>query len=182
MNQQTVSPKPEVPPKKRQKLSNFIAEKVHADIAPASDSTKVQDQSPKYSVLPGQQRITAVIDSGSRKNKLVSHSINAPSVLKNEADSELSEILTKNCRPLSIFADSDTIEVDQAVAGIFDDEDSSPERYFDISRPINSFTPDEIEDMKLAADFLFNSQCQEDSFALYVLLPKRLKQSPDYYE
>jgi hypothetical protein len=51
------------------------------------------------------------------------------------------------------------------------------ERPIDSSGPIDNFSPDDLDDIKLAADFLSGMGCEEDAFALYVLLLKRVKTS-----
>jgi hypothetical protein len=42
--------------------------------------------------------------------------------------------------------------------------------------------PNKLEEVKLAADFLFSSQCYADSFALYILVVKQLKEVPKQEE
>jgi hypothetical protein len=61
-------------------------------------------------------------------------------------------------------------------------EESPPERRLDVSRLIDTFDPDEIDEIKLAADFLLGAQCHEDAFVLYVVLLKRLNDTSDHRE
>jgi hypothetical protein len=61
-------------------------------------------------------------------------------------------------------------------------EESPPERCVDVNRLIDTFDPDEIDEIKLAADFPFGAQCHEDAFVLYVVLQKRLNDTSDHRE
>jgi hypothetical protein len=73
--------------------------------------------------------------------------------------------------------------------GLFDFEQSPTQRPGDISfrqeiqidsnRPIDTFSSNEMDNMKRAADFLKCLHCVEDAFALYILILKRLKDSTD---
>ncbi|KAE8447351.1 hypothetical protein EG329_010909 [Mollisiaceae sp. DMI_Dod_QoI] len=54
------------------------------------------------------------------------------------------------------------------------------ERRIDSSRPIESFSHDELQDMKLAADCLFSLTFDEEAFPLNVLLVKHIKQNNQY--
>ena len=58
----------------------------------------------------------------------------------------------------------------QSEEGVFQHETQ-----FDINRPIDTFSPSEMEDMKRAADFLFALDFRKDAFGLYVLILKRLR-------
>jgi hypothetical protein len=53
-----------------------------------------------------------------------------------------------------------------------------PKRLLDSSRLIESFSPREWDDMKIAADFLYCLGLSEDAFVLYVLLLRRLRSYP----
>jgi len=48
---------------------------------------------------------------------------------------------------------------------------------FDINRPIDTYSPEEMDKMHRAADFLFALNFRKDAFPLYVLILKRLKLS-----
>jgi len=52
---------------------------------------------------------------------------------------------------------------------------------FDINRPIDTFSSEEMDKMHHAADFLFALNFRKDAFPLYVLILKRLKMSSRKY-
>ena len=54
---------------------------------------------------------------------------------------------------------------------------SQSDALFDINRPIDTFSSEEMDSMHLAADFLFALNFRKDAFPLYVLILKRLKMS-----
>lgn len=74
---------------------------------------------------------------------------------------------------------SDRMDVDTPETSTSTDENYPMSRRLDIFRLIDTFEPDEIDEIKLAADFLFATNCHENSFGLYVLLVKRLKDAPN---
>ena len=85
------------------------------------------------------------------------------------------------------FKEFDYVNTDMVLTSAGPDQDIPvdflpQETWIDVDRPIDSFGPEDIKDLKLAADFLFASQCREDSFTLYVLLLQKLKGSPNSHE
>ncbi|KAF8858313.1 hypothetical protein BDZ45DRAFT_802637 [Acephala macrosclerotiorum] len=51
--------------------------------------------------------------------------------------------------------------------------------FIDLDAPVDALGPDELSDIKFAADFLFATKCHEDAFGLYVLSLKRVIQGPE---
>jgi hypothetical protein len=195
--------KPPVPPKKRQKLADFIASKdAYANQAPTdpyADLGKAFD-TPEAS-LPGSQMLPLSgvnVHSTERTTPtiidldvdMISATGAAPSNVDDDADMDMgtpkmlrdndSWITTQSVSDVAMSALSSGSS--NALAHYYSgrctsqdhllDPEPLRERHIDSSRPIDTFSKDEIEDMKLAADFLLGLGCEEDAFALYILVYK----------
>jgi hypothetical protein len=220
--------RPEVPPKKRQKLLNFIQEMEEAKIASALDQTTSTTQSCRQPFSVDHDYTAANLNFPLQNHGLdVDVAVISPySTAENDTDFDtpghVSARNNPSCRPKTpnhgldvdvavvspySTAENDTdfdtpghvsarnnpfcdpkapnkVELDVTNASNMQDQDSLSEVFqnamrVDFSRPVDSFNTDEIEDMNLAADFLFSCQCHADSFALYVLLLKRQKETRD---
>ncbi|KAI9779631.1 MAG: hypothetical protein M1839_007296 [Geoglossum umbratile] len=177
--QQSLREKPEVPPKKRQKLSDFMSSKdPYAGLGLAFDASQPSSQnlapSGRVASHPGGTppntvygRADVVVhipgSRGDDNGRATSSDISSADMLP-----PCSEGL--NSSELDDFEISTSQR--HSVGQIF-----PRERRLDSSRPIDTFSPDEIQDMKRAADFLFSLFFRKEAFALYVLILKRLKDS-----
>jgi hypothetical protein len=182
-------PRPDVPPKKRQKLSNFTSEKVRDNAVMALE--QISRLSPLTQTgqagNPFPVRISRQPFSYERPEPGRASFFSAREEEKEDDSPGTGNYAGEDCRLLSSPEDPDLMDIDTdtSMISISQQEDPSTdegprERRLDVGRLIDSFAPDEIDEMKLAADFLFAAQCHEDSFALYVLLLKRLNDSPDH--
>jgi hypothetical protein len=99
------------------------------------------------------------------------------------------DVVEEDCQRLSHPRAIDWMEIDTAVPSAQSDlgrtvsADGPPnQRCIDVNQEIDSFSREEIVEIKRAADFLFAAQCHEDSFTLYVVLLKDMRTSPRVHD
>jgi hypothetical protein len=190
--------KPPVPPKKRQKLADFLASKnVYANPAstdPYADLGLAFDMPetplPSSQILPlsevnNQQTeilyldvdmISATVMTPSNVDHDVDMDMGTHNVLRDDdswittqsaSDIAMSVLSSGSSNGLGLYYAGHSTSQDQLL-----DPEPLRERQIDSSRPIDTFSKDEVEDMKLAADFLQSLGCEEDAFSLYILIYK----------
>ncbi|KAH0543033.1 hypothetical protein FGG08_002641 [Glutinoglossum americanum] len=180
--QQSLHEKPAVPPKKRQKLSDFMSSKdPYADLGSAFDTPDTPKPSPQDLLPSGRtarspsSTFPSIVGGRADSVTYTSSSLGDNSGLTTPNDTSDAGMLPPRSEGSngSRLGDIDRPTSQQySVGRVF-----PRERRLDSSRPIDTFSPDEIQDMKRAADFLFSLSFDMDSFALYALILKRLKDS-----
>ncbi|EON66473.1 hypothetical protein W97_05571 [Coniosporium apollinis CBS 100218] len=180
IRKQSSCQKPAVPPKKRQKLSGFISSKdPYADLGLVFN-TPGESQPGPGDTVPAAPTAMPLGGTASRiANGGADVVASMPELLIEESRSTISNCAHDADRDLPLsetgsdWDDSDRDIREQLSTG----QASGRERLIDSSRPIDTFSRNEIQDMKHAADFLYSLLSDEDAFPLYVLVLKRLKQS-----
>jgi hypothetical protein len=192
--------KPKVPPKKRQKLNDYMASREsfrdpYADLGLAFDPADQASSSQPAVVTHPRGRITDLVNSPSEMDVCPPrHRTTTPDGMASvdgisdvcmvtSAASSLSDLVLTEDKGKGKWEPDDmgfdapfaTVNVEQLE--YYFDEPSEPGRKFDSSHPIDTFSDRDIQDMKLAADFLHMLGFDGDAFPLYVLLLKRSKQS-----
>lgn len=197
-----VDERPKVPPKKRQKLLEYISSRdnhnPYADLGLAFDAQEWSSLSSQNETATHPDRISlGVVDNEPNMD------IHTPQVRAadshhpnsdNTSDLDMTMSATSSMKSLELNDNKDkgkgkgepvpglsrapladeTVNLEQLqLAG----QTSQQERRFDCNRPIDMFSKAEIHDMKLAADFLYTVGFDGDAFALYALLLKRYNQS-----
>jgi hypothetical protein len=179
---QSLREKPPVPLKKRKILADYLSPNdpyAHLGLAfdapevpPSSSQSRVQDAETadplrEMSIWSG-KRADGVVDT-------------TPCMLVDDDCGTVSS----DTSDISMVPSSDSpnfwglVDFEQLQSQHPGDISSRQEIQIDSNRPIDTFSPNEIDNMKRAADFLKCLHCTEDAFALYILILKRLKDSTD---
>ncbi|PMD31480.1 hypothetical protein L207DRAFT_572712 [Hyaloscypha variabilis F] len=176
------SSRPPVPPKKRQLLSEFMLSRdPYADLGAAFDNL----ETPQFEV--GSPTAATVTASSSTETPLGGATRSA------SHNNAVSSLIGDDCRRLSMDepsegemrlpcpTESDASEWEEyddslwSTPEVSSDQIARQERRIDSSRPIESFSQHELQDMKIAADCLLTLTFDKESFALNVLLFKHIK-------
>lgn len=195
-----VDGRPKVPPKKRQKLSDYISSRnsPYADLGLAFDAREWSSSTSQNETTSHPNRIS-LSDADNEPNMDIhtprlraanSHGPNSDdtggldmvmSATSSMKSLELNDNKGKGKGKWEPIPDlsgaplaDETVNLEQLQ---FTGQTSQQERRFDCSRTIDTFSEAEIHDMKLAADFLYTVGFDGDAFALYVLLLKRYNPS-----
>ncbi|KAH7351497.1 hypothetical protein BKA66DRAFT_575588 [Pyrenochaeta sp. MPI-SDFR-AT-0127] len=166
---------PVVPPKKKVKLEKFMMDKSQNNrkLGPGPEIVFPTLITESYSDF------IAIEDAGEEKDAF--HTIGGE-VLDQEDASLLSGLTQPFC-PLSTGDISsptnfspDTASLTSAPLSSQSDEcDVHGLLVLDVSARVDTFTNEQVTEMKLAADFLFSTHCYADSFNLYALVIKHMK-------
>jgi hypothetical protein len=180
---QSLREKPPVPPKKRKKLADFLSSKgPYADLGLAFHAPNTPG--------PSSGNLMQGIQSANSLGRMPTSSINGAADTPTPVPSMLNE--DDDCTTSSDTSDSSILPPQSEIShgwGFLDfepwtsqcplDEIPLQEKQIDSSRRIDTFSLDEVDDMKRAADFLFGLGCEADACSLYILILKRLKDCPD---
>ncbi|OCL09341.1 hypothetical protein AOQ84DRAFT_375923 [Glonium stellatum] len=194
---QSLDGRPKVPPKKRQKLAEYVSSKndPYAKLGLAFD-TQESPSDPKNETTtpPGRTSLRAVGNEPDldfctpRLRAADAHSpdsddtsdmfmmISAMSSMKNLElnDENGKDKLEPFAGPSRAPPADKTVNLEQVQNF---GQESQQKRRFDSTRLIDTFDEEDIHHMKLAADFLHTVGFDGDAFTLYVLLLQRSKQS-----
>ncbi|KAF2473717.1 uncharacterized protein BDR25DRAFT_301869 [Lindgomyces ingoldianus] len=192
--------RPTVPPKKRQKLAEYIASRdPFADPEPDLPAAPAHDQD-QYRATPsacgapqmpytgtaGTSQSTSPTYLGSSPRSALSSGLgaktstvsNTPGLIEDDSDwitineqSDNDPLLSKSLDNLENLDFGKTPSLPLSVRLW-----SPNRRRFDSSRPIHTFSQEELTDMKLAAHFLQSLGFDSDAFELFTILLKRLKE------
>jgi len=155
--------RPDVPPKKRQKLSNFISGKAYEDLALAFDRMSSSED--------GCQDLDPVSQNDTPSSQTFPASY-----------TQKSDVLpTQNMSVQDVDALSDVSSEDDLLST----REKSDNLEVDMPDVLLDFDLDHFDDVKTAADFSFVSNCRADAFGMYVFILQRLellKETPDLHE
>lgn len=218
-------PKPTVPPKKRQKLDNFMSMKdPYANLGAAFSEPGPSNYIPEYldksdTIFEARVRETVedeledpFADSATTFDHVGisscmsdNNTTKAISVTKDKVPeiacsiAPMPSFIEEDCqfeslenfgskRPPTTARDSDRLEREDrwrdsgswiSLENVSSSIDiSQRQRNIDSSRRIETFSDDELQDLKLAANFLGSLTFCKEAFPLYVLILKHLKQEP----
>jgi hypothetical protein len=210
--------KPPVPPKKRQKLVEFMASKEmiledpYKDLGLAFDNQTTSRPMPRSPISSGQTACfsrgthstsweqTTIFPGGAFSSPSTQTAIFSGGTFSSivNGQAEMGSLPSRREDDNASDTSDETSDVDMLSPGsedwnIYDLDEferwasqqnsggqvSQPERRLESTRLIDTFSSDELHDMKRAADFLFSLTFDEDCCALYVLMLKRLKDSPN---
>jgi hypothetical protein len=172
-------PKPTVPPKKRQKLADFMSTRdpyaqLGTAFGAAGPSSSTADITTKSAAARGKERETVDNDSDAGSITPVPSFMDQDSQYGSFDDSRSTGPGESN--PFESEEDwydsSSWISSEHASSSV---HLLQRERRIDSSRRIETFSDGEIADMKLAADFLMSLLFSKEAFPLYVLVLKRMK-------
>jgi hypothetical protein len=176
-------PKPAVPPKKRQKLADFMSTRdPYAQLGNAFGEAGpsnyiMANSTTKSAVAKGKERETTVEDSDAGSITPVPSFMDQDSQYGSFDDSRDDRASSRPGVPNPFETEDDWYDSSSWISS----ENASSvnllqrERRIDSSRCIETFSDDEITDMKLAADFLISLLFSKEAFPLYVLVLKRMK-------
>ena len=197
-----VDGRPIVPPKKRQKLLEYILSRdnPYANLGLAFDAREWSSLSSQNETATHSDRISVgVVDNepnmGIHTPRLRAADNHCPNS-DNTSDLDMVMSAMSSMKSLELNDNKDkgkgkgkwepvsglsrapladeTVNLEQLQST---DQTTQQEGRFDCNRPIDMFSEAEIHNMKLAADFLHTVGFDGDAFALYVLLLKRYNQS-----
>ncbi|KAF4626226.1 hypothetical protein G7Y89_g11937 [Cudoniella acicularis] len=177
--------RPPVPPKKRQVLSELMLSRdPYADLGAAFDNL----ETPRFEI--GSPITATVRASSSTEIPLggtIRHTSNTTamsSLIGSDSSWFSMDEPSEREMLLPCPTESDASEWEDyehslwSTPGASSNQTTGRERRIDSSRPIESFSQHELQDMKIAADCLLSLTFDKESFALNVLLFKRIKQYP----
>jgi hypothetical protein len=194
-----VDGRPKVPPKKRQKLFDYMSSRnsPYADLGLAFDaresSLSSQNETTSHPNRVSQSDVDNEPNMDIHTPRLRAADSHRPNS-DDTGDLDMAMSATSSMKSLELndnkgkgkgkwepvpglsrapLAD-ETVNLEQLQ---FTGQTSQQGRRFDCSRTIDTFSEAEIHDMKLAADFLYTVGFDGDAFALYVLLLKRYNPS-----
>ncbi|KAN0092324.1 hypothetical protein V8E51_018171 [Hyaloscypha variabilis] len=181
------SSRPPVPPKKRQLLSEFMLSRhPYADLGAAFDNLETH----QFEV--GSPTAATVMASSSTKTPLgrnirsTSHTNAMSSSIGDDCPRVSMDEPSEGEMLLPCPTESDASEWEGYDDSLWSTPEASSnqmarqERRIDSSRPIESFSRHELQDMKIAADCLLAFTFDRESFALNVLLFKRIKHDSEF--
>ena len=180
---QSLREKPPVPPKKRQKLAEYLSSKdPYADLGLAFETLNTPAPS-SGSLMQGTQSFNSL---GGMSTSFVSGAADMsspmPSMLSEDddwttsSDTSAASLLPPQSESSNCWG---FVDFEPGTGQHSLDQIPRQQRQIDSGRPIDTFSPDEIDDMKRAADFLYCVSSEADACALYILILKRLKEAPD---
>lgn len=163
--------RPAVPPKKRQKLGDFMSEKAYADLGLAFDSGDAGEVCGRDSAIGGDISCDA---------SAAEHPLGEPLLRDSTARGDNSESTNSLVVPSNALLTA-VESPESSMCNLRNTLDAPRCRiHLDSSRPVDSFGVDAVKVIKLAAEFLLSSRIYDESFDLFVLLVKCLRASPSF--
>lgn len=171
--------KPPVPPKKRRKLAEYLASKnPYADLALVFYTSEKSFSGSLIPSPPVQTGRTPGLTFPSNIDVNMDMDLDEHRILRDDESWTTSSSASQDAISLPCSGSLNSLSFYDA--GSWTPQEALPnqdplrEGYIDSSRPIDTFSQDEIDDMKRAADFLQILRCK-DAFNLRILLFKRMK-------